>query len=166
MNFWALIDSLDDILANAKQARLGAGVKVDKAEISGIVDQLRGAIPEELKDARWIAEKREEMLAEADREAVRMLEEAREERARLLGREQVTEAAEQRAGVLLDEARALEREIRLGAEDYSESILEQLEIYLGNFRSAVQRGRERLTGQETAAAAAPAAASDRAPVAA
>ena len=166
MTFWALIDRLDDILANAKQARLGGGVRVDKAEVAGIVDQLRGAIPEELTQARWIADKREEMLAEADREAVRMLEEAREERARMLGKEQIAAAAEHRAGVLLDEARALEREIRGGAEDYAERILEQLEIYLGNFRGAVQRGRERLTGRETAGAAAPPAANDRSPVAA
>ena len=166
MQFWALIDRLDDILTNAKQARFGTGVRVDKTEVEGIVGQLRGAIPEEVTQARWIAEKREEMLAEADREAARMLEEAREERARLLGKDEVAKAAEQRAGVLLDEARALDREIRLGAEDYANGILEHLDIYLGNFRAAVVRGRERLTGRETADVADPAAANARTPVAA
>ena len=165
MEFWALVDRLDDILTNAKQARLGGGVRVDKSEVAGIVDKLRGAIPEEVTQARWIAEKREEMLAEAEREAARVLEEAREECARLLGRDEVAKAAEHRAEVLLDEARALDREIRLGAEDYAKAILEQLETYLGNFRAAVVRGRERLTGRE-AAAAEPTAANERAPVAA
>ena len=165
MEFWALVDRLDDILTNAKQARLGGGVKVDKAEVAGIVEKLRGAIPEEVTQARWIAEKRGEMLAEAEREAARVLEEAREERARLLGRDEVAKAAEHRAGVLLDEARVLDREIRLGAEDYANGILEHLEIYLGNFRAAVVRGRERLTGRE-AVAAEPAAGNDRTPVAA
>jgi hypothetical protein len=165
MEFWELIDRLDDILTNGKQARRGGGVRVDKAEVSGIVDKLRGAIPEEVTQARWIAEKREEMLAEAEREAARVLEEAREERARLLGRDEVAKAAEHRAGVLLDEARALDREIRQGAEDYASGILEHLETYLGNFRAAVVRGRERLTGRE-AVAAEPAAANDRTPVAA
>ena len=165
MEFWALVDRLDDILTNAKQARLGGGVRVDKAEVAGIVDKLRGAIPEEVTQARWIAEKRGEMLAEAEREAARVLEEAREERARLLGRDEVAKAAEHRAGVVLDEARALDGEIRVGAEDYANGILEHLEIYLGNFRAAVVRGRERLTGRE-AVAAEPAAANDRAPVAA
>lgn len=166
MQFWALIDRLDDIVTNGKQARRGAGVRVDKEEVSGIVDQLRGAIPEEVTQARWIAEKRDEMLAEADREAARMLEEAREERARILGRDEVAKAAEHRAGVVVDEARAREREIRLGAEHYAGSILESLEIFLGNFRGAVERGRERLTGSEAADVEASPATNDRTPVAA
>ena len=166
MQFWALIDRLDDIVGNAKQARRGKGVRVDKAEVTGIVDQLRGAIPEELTQARWISEKREEMFAEAQQEAARMLEEAREERARILGREEVAKAAEHKAGVLVDEARALEREIVVAAEDYAGGILENLAIFLGNFRGAVERGRERLDGSEPAGAAAPAAANDRTPVAA
>ena len=166
MQFWALIDRLDDIVGNAKQARLGGGVRVDKAEVSGIVDQLRGAVPEELTQARWIAEKREEMLAEANQEAARMLEEAREERARILGKEQVAEAAEHRAGVLVDEARALEHEIVRDAEDYAGGILENLEVFLGNFRGAVERGRERFGSREAAGVTPPPAASDRTPVAA
>ena len=166
MQFWALIDRLDDIVGNAKQSRRGTAVRVDKAEVTGIVDQLRGAIPEELTQARWISEKREEMLAEADQEAARMLEEAREERARILGKEQVAEAAEQRAGVLVEQARALEREIVGGAEDYAGGILENLEIFLGNFRGAVERGRERLSGRDAAGVTPPAAANERTPVAA
>ena len=166
MQFWALIDRLDDIVTNGKHARRGGGVRVDKAEVAGIVDQLRGAIPEEVTQARWIAEKREEMLAEANREADRMLEEAREERARILGSDQIAKAAEVRAGVLVDEAHALEREIRLGAEDYAGGMLENLAIFLGNFRGAVQRGREQLTGREAAVEAEPAPGDDRTPVAA
>ena len=37
-----------------------------------------------------------------------------------------------------------ERETRLAAEDYADGILEHLEVNLGKFLTAVQRGREQL----------------------
>ena len=41
-------------------------------------------------------------------------------------------------------------EIRLGAEDYADDILNTLEINLEKFTAAVQRGRDRLQGREEA----------------
>ena len=154
MEFTTLIDRLDDLLANSKQVPLSGDVRVDKEAICVIIDQLRGAIPDELKDARWIAKEREEMFAEAKRTGVRMLEEAREERARLLGREEIAKGAEQRANRILDDARRRERELRLGAEDYAADILESLDNYLGRFADAVQRGRHRLVERGTSREAA------------
>ena len=40
------------------------------------------------------------------------------------------------------------REIRLGAEDYADEILNTLEVNLSKFIAAVQRGRERLQGRD------------------
>src|ERR687892_681921 len=45
-------------------------------------------------------------------------------------------------------ARAREREIRLGAEDYADDTLNTLEVNLSKFIAAVQRGRDRLQGRE------------------
>ena len=49
---------------------------------------------------------------------------------------------------VLEDARAREREIRLGAEDYADEILNTLEVNLSKFIAAVRRGRERLAGKE------------------
>ena len=51
---------------------------------------------------------------------------------------------------VLDERGLLE--IRLGAEDYADEILNTLEINLSKFIAAVQRGRERLQGRDESAA--------------
>src|SRR6185503_16318168 len=49
---------------------------------------------------------------------------------------------------IVEDARAREREIRLGAEDYADEILNTLEANLSKFIAAVQRGRERLAGKD------------------
>ena len=90
------------------------------------------------------------MLAEAKREAERIVKEAREQQARLVANEEITRQAERAAEEIVEEAREREREIRLGAEDYADDILNTLEVNLTKFTAAVQRGRDRLAGREEA----------------
>ena len=127
MDVLVLIDKLDDLVHNAKTIPLSDSVRVDKEEIYDILDQMRATIPEEIKQARWIVKERQE---------------------RLVGEEEVTKQAERAAEDIVEDARVREREIRLGAEDYADEILNTLEVNLSKFIAAVQRGRERLQGKD------------------
>jgi cell division septum initiation protein DivIVA len=120
MDVLVLIDKLDDLVHNAKTVPMTGTVRVDQEEIYDILDQMRATIPEEIKQARWIVKERQEMLEQAERQAEDIVE----------------------------DARAREREIRLGAEDYADEILNTLEVNLSKFIAAVQRGRERLQGKD------------------
>ena len=88
------------------------------------------------------------MLAEAKRESERILKEARDQQARLVSQEEITLQAERAAEEIVEDANARAREIRLGAEDYADEILNTLEVNLQKFLAAVQRGRDRLAGRE------------------
>jgi len=148
MDVLVLIDKLDDLVHNAKQVPLTDQVRVDKEEIYEILDQMRATIPEEIKQARWIVKERQEMLAEAKREAERIVKDGRERAERLIADEEIVKAAERAAEDIIEDARAQEREVRLGAEDYADEILDTLETNLTKFITAVQRGRERLAGRD------------------
>src|SRR6188508_869450 len=150
MDVLVLIDKLDDLIHNAKPIPLTDNVRVDKEEIYDLLDQMRATIPEEIKQARWIVKERQEMLAEAKREAERIVKEANDEQLRLVSEQEVVKQAENHAEDIVEEARAREREIRLGAEDYADDILNTLEVNLTKFIAAVQRGRDRLQGREEA----------------
>ena len=89
MDVLVLIDKLDDLIHNARHVPLGDQVRVDREEIYDLLDQMRAAIPEEIKQARWIVKEQQEMLAEAKREAERVVEETRDQRARLITEEEV-----------------------------------------------------------------------------
>ena len=153
MDVLVLIDKLDDLVHNSKPVPLTDQVRVDKEEIYDILDQMRATIPEEIKQARWIVKERQEMLAEAKREAERIVKESHDEQARLISEEMVVKQAERQAEEIIEEARAREREIRLGAEDYADDILNTLEVNLQKFTQAVQRGRDRLQGRDSTEAA-------------
>ena len=148
MDVLVLIDKLDDLVHNAKQVPLTDQVRVDKEEIYDLLDQMRATIPEEIKQARWIVKERQEMLAEAKREAERILSEARDRQEQLIADQEITKEAERAAEDIVEDARAREREIRLGAEDYADDVLHSLEDNLTKFIAAVQRGRDRLAGRD------------------
>jgi cell division septum initiation protein DivIVA len=90
---------------------------------------------------------RQEMLEEAEKEANRILEEARDRADAMAAEQEVVRRANEQAAGILDDARAQEREIRLGAEDYADEMLANLEVNLGKLLTAVQRGRDRLQGK-------------------
>jgi len=135
MDVLVLIDKLDDVVHNARPVPLTDQVRVDREEIYDLLDQMRATIPEEIKQARRIGR------------------EAREQQARLISDEEVTKQAERAADEIVEDARTREREIRLGAEDYADEILNTLEVNLQKFLAAVQRGRDRLAGRDEEPAA-------------
>ncbi len=147
MDVLVLIDKLDDIIHNARSVPLTDSVMIDREEIYDILDQMRSTIPEEIKQARWIVKERQEMLAEAKQEADRLISEAQDRAERLASEQEVVRLAERTAQQIQEDAREREREIRLGAEDYADEVLGNLELNLDNFLAAVRRGRERLQGR-------------------
>ncbi|MEW6582059.1 MAG: ATPase [Actinomycetota bacterium] len=147
MDVLALIDKLDDLIHNARPVPLTDQVRIDREAIYELLDEMRSTIPEEVKQARWIVKERQEMLAEAKREAERIITEAREKATQAASEQEIVKRAEREAADILEEARGREREVRLGAEDYADEVLGTLEVNLGKFLAAVQRGREKLQGR-------------------
>lgn len=148
MDVLELIDELGDLIGNARPVPFSDRVRVDRQAVSDILDQLRATIPEQIRQARSIAKEREGMLIEAEREAERIVKEAREREGRLISDDQITKQAEHAADKIITDARGREREIRLGAEDYVDEVLNTLEANLSKLIDAVQRARERLAGKD------------------
>ena len=147
MDIMALIDRIEEVMDNSRSVPLMRGRLIDVDKVYEIIDEIRASFPDELKQARWIVKERQEMLEEAEKEANRILEEARERAQQLANEQEVVRLAEQQAADIMDRAKQQEREIRLGAEDYADEMLANLEVNLGKLLTAVQRGRDRLQGK-------------------
>lgn len=147
MDIMALIDRIEEIVDNARSVPFANNKMVDPDAVYEIIDEIRAQYPDELKQARWIVKERQEMLEEAEKEANRILEGARETAQALASEQEIVRLAETQAADIMDKARQQEREIRLGAEDYADEMLANLEVNLGKLLTAVQRGRDRLQGK-------------------
>jgi cell division septum initiation protein DivIVA len=143
----AKLHQLERLVAEAKAVPLSASVMVNRAEIDGLVADVRDALPEELTQARWVIKERDEILERAETDAARILEDARAERDRLVTQEEVVRTADREAHRIVDAAGEHARQIRLEAEDYVDAKLANFEVVLNKTLTAVEKGRHKLRGR-------------------
>lgn len=147
MDVEAKLHQLELMVAEAKQVPLSASIMLNRAEIDGLVTELRDSLPDELRQARWILKERDEMLDKARRRSDEMLADAEAERERMIARTEVVQAANREADRIIEEAHEQARQLRLEAEDYVDAKLANFEVVLQKTLTAVERGREKLRGR-------------------
>lgn len=164
MDISARIQQLEELVSQAKSMPLSSSVLVNRDEVLELVQGMRDALPEEVKQARWVVKDREELLAKAQRDAEAIVAQGREEQARLVAEQEVVKEAQREADDVLAEAREQARQIRLEAEDYVDAKLASFEItltkareqlvkieaQLGRTHGQVEKGRQRLRGATVA----------------
>jgi hypothetical protein len=68
-----LLDRLDGLVQNARGVPLTDQVRIDREEISGLLDQVRATIPGEMRRARYEQDDRAAALAKSKRQCDRLL---------------------------------------------------------------------------------------------
>jgi hypothetical protein len=141
------IDELQVLVEEAKSVPLSTSAVINRDEFLELLAQLKQEVPDEIRQARWMARDREELLDRARNEADRIVAEAREQRDRLLSRTEIVHAAEREAERITDAAKERGAKLRLEAEDYIDQKLAAFEILLNKTLATVARGREQLQTQ-------------------
>jgi hypothetical protein len=140
---------------------------VDRDAILDLVDQLRVAIPEEVRAAKRINAEGERIIERAEDEAAQIVSRAQEQAAFLIGDRGLLELAESEGRRIISTAEADAEEVRAGADDYAFALLETLESEVGKALVGVQRGISVLAERRDelgASAAAAAATTDGQPI--
>jgi hypothetical protein len=138
------IDELQVLVEEAKSVPLSTSAVINRDEFLELLAQLKQEVPDEIRQARWMARDRDELLARARSEADRIVAEAREQRDRLLSRTEIVYAAEREGDRIVDNARERAAKLRAEAEDYIDQKLAAFEILLNKTLATVARGREQL----------------------
>jgi cell division septum initiation protein DivIVA len=160
MDLAARLEQLEELIREAKSMPLSSSVLINREEVLELIAELKEAMPEELKQARWIVKDREELLAKARDEGERIVEQANEEQLRMARKEEIVSRATAEADRVVSEGEERARVMRSEAEDYVDAKLAQFEISIRKIVEAsqgstkalnrtldqVEVGRERLRG--------------------
>jgi hypothetical protein len=166
MDITARLAQLDEIVREAKAMPLSSSVLVNRDEVLDLIAEMQEALPDEIKQARWIVKDREDLLAKARTDAEAIVEQARAQQLTMARQEAVVARAGEEAERLLGEADAQARSMRREAEEYVDAKLAQFEIALrrvleesqasvralAKTLDQVELGREKLRTPGTAAA--------------
>jgi vacuolar-type H+-ATPase subunit H len=140
MDILQLIDRLEELFNESKSIPLTRNVMVDEDRMLDIIDQMRIAIPEEVKKAQQLLGQRDRVLAQAQEEANRTLEIARQKADQLASKEIVMQEAQRRADQILVQARADAENVRSDADEYVMNSLTQLQDELERITNQVING--------------------------
>ncbi len=125
MDLLHLVDRLEELVAGAQKMPIGSRIIIDRRKLLDIVDQMRVVIPQEVRDARDIVDRHDELKREAEEEARIIVARAEEQSSRLIDDHEVTNAARERATELAAQANArLEERIAGANEDVQTRIAE------------------------------------------
>lgn len=140
MDILHLVDRLEELLNASRALPLTHNVIVDEDRMLDIIDQMRVAIPEEVKKAQQLTAQRDRIMAQAQEEASRTLAIAREKSDQLLERDAIVQAAQARADQVIANARTEAEKIRHEADSYVVDTLTRLELELDRFLNQVRNG--------------------------
>jgi cell division septum initiation protein DivIVA len=122
-----LIDRLEEMVAEGRRMPIGAGVVVDRRRLLDLVDQMRAALPNEIREAEDVLRRRDEIIERADEEAKIKLRRAQEQVDDILDNESIVRAAQARADMLVREAEARGDRMLLDTEHQAKSRLAEAE---------------------------------------
>jgi hypothetical protein len=105
-----LIDSLEELVVQARRLPVGGNLVLDRKRMLDVVDQLRLAVPTDLREAARVLESRDRLLQEAHESARLIVLRAEEERERLISQTSIVREAEERSQAMIIEAERRARE--------------------------------------------------------
>ncbi|MFD7728815.1 ATP synthase F0 subunit B [Kitasatospora phosalacinea] len=141
---------LDEIIAVVEKAKampMSSSCVVNRAELTGLLRDLRETMPAELAQAQSVVADHQQMVADAQDQADRIIRGAHDERGSLISDTEVVRQAQAEADRILAEARAEVQTKRVEADDYVDSKLANFEVVLTKTLGAVGRGRHKLRGE-------------------
>jgi len=142
MDIQFLVERLEAMVVSARKLPMTNQVIVEQAAILDIIDQLRIAIPEEVRQARRISQEQEGVLASAREEAEQIIGAAQEQAALLLQDQSILRQAEARADKIEEAAGNKAAETMRGADEYAADVLVRLESDLVKTLSVIKKSLE------------------------
>ncbi len=140
MDIIQLVDRLESLFNHAKRVPLTATVMVNEDEFLELIDQLRIAIPEEVKGARRMQQERDRIVTDAQQQADQLTEEARRRVGALTDQHELVVAAKARSEQILRQAQSETEAMRQGADDYVAAALRALDHHLTEVQREVRNG--------------------------
>lgn len=137
-----LVERLEALVVNARKLPMTSQVILEQATVLDIVDQLRVAIPEEVRLARRTNQEGDRIIQKAHEEAEQIISAAQEQAALLLQDQAIIREAEARADDLEKTARSKADDTMRGADQYAADVLLRLESDLVKTLSIVKKSLE------------------------
>jgi vacuolar-type H+-ATPase subunit H len=140
MDILHLVDRLEELFNESRPIWLTHSVMVDEDRMLDLIDQMRVAVPEEIKKAQQIITQRDRILAQAKEEANRTVSLAREKAEKRLEGNELIQSARSRADEIVEQAHKEATVTQKEADQYILDSLSKLEAEMNQLLAQVRNG--------------------------
>ena len=140
MDILHLVDRLEELINHSRSIPFTRNVIIDEDRMLDLIDQMRVAIPEEVKKSQQILAQKDRVIAQAKEEAERTINIAKEKSDKLTDRDSIVQDARKKASQLEAEAEVRIKSTRAEADEYVAETLTNLEIALERVLNQVRNG--------------------------
>jgi hypothetical protein len=147
------VGRLEELVGTGRRLPTTNMVIIDRELALGFIDELRAAIPEEVSAAKRISAEGARIVEKAREEADRTIGRAQEQAAFLIEERGLTQAAERQSQEIIADARTEAAEIRRGADEYAAAVLIGLEGDMIRTLQSIKKGIATLDERRMAAVA-------------
>jgi hypothetical protein len=140
MDIQHLVDRLEDLIDEGRHVPFSKYTMIDEEVALEIIDQMRISIPEEIEKAARILAQRDRVLAQANEEAARILQQSRAKGQEIIDQDVSVQAAQNRAANVIEEAHQHAAQITAEADQYVMQVLGGLEQNLLRNLNVVRNG--------------------------
>ena len=141
-----MIDSLEELIENGAAVPLSGKRLVAAGDAVEIIRQMRLSIPDEIREGLRIREESGDIILKAEAESQRIIKEAQAKYAELLDNHEIISAAYKQANEIVATAQASARELKRGAYDYTEQLLEKIEQAVFETAETINSNRREIEG--------------------
>ncbi len=126
-DIYHLIDRLERLLAESMRVPLSAYLIINEDDFLDVIDQMRTAIPQQIRNGERLQREQERIVAQAEEEAQRVVQMAQEKAGALVEDHELSHEAEVRAQGILQRARQEAEVLKADANEYARVVLRSLD---------------------------------------
>jgi hypothetical protein len=156
MDIQHLVDRLEELIDEGRHMPFSKFTMIDEERALEIIDQMRISIPEEIEKAARVLAQRDRILAQANEEAARLVQLARERGEALIDREATVQAASSRAANIVEAARQEAEELTREADQYIMDQFAAMEAQLSRMIAIARASINQVASTDKTASANPA----------
>lgn len=140
-----IITKLYDMIQDARAMPFGADkCVVERDRVLDLLDEISNQLPGELKQSKTIVDSKQELIANAKKEAEGIIRSAQQQAKTMISKEAVYQEAQRQADEMVKNAQAKIKELKQVTNDYVDDALKRTEDAINGALNDVRDSRARL----------------------
>lgn len=149
MNVEDLIDELYAMVEKAWSLPLSHGRAVlDGDEVKNILDEIKQALPQEIRQAKAIVADRSQIISDARQEAETIVRLAEERKKAMINQHEIVKQAQQKSNDMISQTQAKIREMRKASNDYIDDLMKRTDDALAANLAELRKTRQSIKASQ------------------